>query len=185
MTVSKSWMSVWPFLLACSGSVAVDDTADTQVETGDPPVAPLLVINEFLASNDTILADSAGEYDDWLELYNAGDTLVNFEGLYLTDDLATPTMWPLPAGEGLDAGEFLLIWGDGDTEQGVDHTSFKIDKEAGVLALYIVADGYDPVRVDGINYESQPADLSAARVPDGSDGWEAGQTPSPGTTNGT
>lgn len=34
-----------------------------------------LCINEFLASNGSCGSDQAGEYDDWLEIYNAGDTL--------------------------------------------------------------------------------------------------------------
>ena len=29
-----------------------------------------LVINEFLAINDSVLADEDGEYSDWIEIYN-------------------------------------------------------------------------------------------------------------------
>ena len=29
-----------------------------------------VVINEFLASNDAIIADQDGEFEDWIELYN-------------------------------------------------------------------------------------------------------------------
>ncbi|MEC7926782.1 MAG: CotH kinase family protein, partial [Candidatus Neomarinimicrobiota bacterium] len=32
-----------------------------------------IVLNEFRASNDTTNVDEAGEFDDWLELYNAGN----------------------------------------------------------------------------------------------------------------
>lgn len=171
---------------ACTGESG-DDTAgsDSPVVTGDPPVAPALVINEFLASNKAAIADSAGEYDDWIELYNTGDTLISFDGLYLTDDLEVPEKSPLPAGGGLAPGEYLTIWCDGEPEQGDDHATFRINKAGGVVALYTVSAGYDPLRVDGINYETQPADLSAARVPDGSDNWVAGQTPTPGATNGS
>ncbi len=170
-------------LVACTGAVA-DETGDTPVQHGDPPVAPSLVLNEFLSSNDVTLADEAGEFDDWVELYNSGDALVNFDGLYLTDDLDKPTRWPLPAGGGMQPGDYFLVWCDGDVDQGDAHASFKVDKASGVLALYIVADGFDPVRVDGINYETQQADLSAARVPDGSANWLAGQTPTPEASNG-
>ena len=34
---------------------------------------PLLFINEFMASNDSTIADEAGEYDDWIEVYNGDD----------------------------------------------------------------------------------------------------------------
>ena len=29
-----------------------------------------IVINEFMADNGTTITDPAGEYDDWIELYN-------------------------------------------------------------------------------------------------------------------
>ncbi|MSP56529.1 MAG: lamin tail domain-containing protein [Myxococcales bacterium] len=173
-------------LVGCSGKPA-DDTsgADSPVVTGDPPVAPTLVINEFLASNKAAIADSAGEYDDWVELYNNGETLISFTGLYLTDDLEAPEKSPLPTGSGLAPGDYLLIWCDGEPDQGDDHATFRINKAGGVVALYAASEGFDPLRVDGINYETQPADLSAARVPDGSDNWVAGQTPTPGGSNGS
>ena len=183
-------MNLTPFLsllvlFACSGEG--DDTAvgeDSQ-SSAVQPASPPLVVNEFLARNDTANADEAGEFDDWVELYNTGDRLVSFDGLYLTDDLAMPTKWPLPAGSGLDAGKFLLVWCDGAPEQGDDHASFKLSADSEVLAIFMVADGFDPIRVDGINYELQQADLSAARVPDGSDNWQPGQVPTPGATNGS
>ncbi len=180
---SLKWLPVF-LLVGCNGAPG-DDTGDTKVvQHGDPPVAPSLVLNEFLGSNDATNPDEAGEFDDWVELYNTGDTLVNFDGLYLTDNLDKPTKWPLPAGLGLQPGEYYLIWCDGQPEQGVEHSSFKINSASGVLAVYVVADGYDPLRVDGINYTLQQADLSAARVPDGSDNWVAGQEPTPAASNG-
>lgn len=179
-------LSLLVSLLALAGCTAKgDDTAaDDSSSNVPPPEAPPLVINEFLASNTMTNADEAGEYDDWAELYNNGDHLVNFDGLYLTDNLDVPTKWPLPSGSGLDAGEYLLIWCDGSTDQGAHHASFKISRASGVLALFLVVDGADPVRVDGINYEAQEPDTSAARVPDGSDNWLPGQTPTPGASNG-
>jgi hypothetical protein len=35
-----------------------------------------LSINEFMADNANVIADNFGEYDDWIEIYNAGP-LVN------------------------------------------------------------------------------------------------------------
>ena len=40
-----------------------------------------LAINEFLASNSSIL-DPQGESDDWIELYNYGDTAMDLGGMY-------------------------------------------------------------------------------------------------------
>ncbi len=40
--------------------------------------APIeLYINEFMADNDFFIADPQGEYDDWIELYNAGEQYIS------------------------------------------------------------------------------------------------------------
>lgn len=170
-------------LIACSGNDAgTDDSAGGK----DPkaPVAPPLVINEFLAANDTINADQAGEYDDWVEIYNPSDRIVQFTGLYLTDDrTGQPTQWALPDGQGISAGGYALFWGDGQVEQGIDHLSFKLNKAGDEISLFYVVDGFDPIQVDAITYEAQTPDLSFARVPDGALEWVQG-APTPNASNG-
>ena len=45
-----------------------------------------LVINEFLASNATILSDpDDAEYSDWIEIYNSSGTPFDIGGYYLPD----------------------------------------------------------------------------------------------------
>ena len=44
-----------------------------------------IVINEFLADNATTITDPAGEFDDWIELYNPTANLIPLTGKYLTD----------------------------------------------------------------------------------------------------
>lgn len=57
-----------------------------------------LVINELMADNETTIEDpsEAGEYADWIELYNASDSPITLNGMYLTDDVNDPTMWQVP-----------------------------------------------------------------------------------------
>jgi hypothetical protein len=57
-----------------------------------------LFINEFMADNDGFIQDNFGEYDDWIEIYNAGPNTVNLGGMYLTDNLSDPTEWMIPFG---------------------------------------------------------------------------------------
>ena len=45
-----------------------------------------LVINEFMASNDTTISDNFGEFDDWIEIVNISADSVNLYGWYLTPD---------------------------------------------------------------------------------------------------
>lgn len=166
-------------LLACPGPK--DDTGSGNTVVPDPPD---LVINEFLAQNDTINTDEAGEFDDWLEIYNLSDELVQFTGLYLTDNRAeAPTLWALPDGEGIDAHSYALFWCDGQTDQGAHHTSFKLNKAGDEVNLYYVEGGADPVAVDELDYDPQLPDVSSARVPDGSLNWASG-APTPGASNG-
>lgn len=61
-----------------------------------PPVSGSgLVINEFMAHNTSTWEDpdEAGEWPDWIELYNASDHPVTLNGMYLTDDANDPTKW--------------------------------------------------------------------------------------------
>ena len=57
-----------------------------------------LVINEFMADNETTIEDpnEPGEHPDWLELYNGSDSAVVINGMYLTDDFDEPTKWQIP-----------------------------------------------------------------------------------------
>ncbi|MCX7680611.1 MAG: CotH kinase family protein [Anaerolineae bacterium] len=145
---------------------------------------PPLVINEFLAANRTVNADERGEYDDWIELYNAGKEPLDIGGMYLTDDLGRPNKWRIPDGTVVPAGGFVLIWADDDEEQGPLHTSFKLERlgeEIGLFTLALPAPSYLPV--DRMVYGPQLTDVSWGRVPDGGALWRALAPPTPGTNN--
>lgn len=174
-------MTLLLLLAACDGSATKDSAAGGD---GYVPEKPPLVINEFLAKSEAVYADGAGEFDNWIELYNTGDEIVQFDGLYLTDDEETPTKWALPAGQGIDAGGFALVWCDNQPEQGDDHATFKLSGNGEFISIYYVEDGYDPVAVDPIEYGDQAVDVSYARVPDGSMTWQAAD-PTPNASNGS
>jgi len=57
-----------------------------------------LVINELMADNHSAvsLSTDATVFPDWFELYNASDQPIELNGLYLTDDPASPTRWQIP-----------------------------------------------------------------------------------------
>ena len=54
-----------------------------------------VVINEFMASNTSTIADPQGEYDDWIELRNVTDSPVSLTGRYLSDEPNNPRKWHL------------------------------------------------------------------------------------------
>lgn len=143
-----------------------------------------LFINEFLAANRTVNVDERGEYDDWIELYNAGGEPLDIGGMYLTDDLGRPNKWRIPEGVIVPAGGFVLIWADDDEEQGPLHAGFKLDRmgeEIGLFELISPTPGYRPV--DRIVYGPQLTDVSRGRLPDGSAVWRTFAPPTPAMSN--
>ena len=70
------------------------------------------VISEFMASNDSVLADEDGAFPDWIELHNPDSNPVSLAGCHLTDDPADLQKWTLPA-VALDGGGYLVIFASG------------------------------------------------------------------------
>ncbi len=146
--------------------------------------APMLYVNEFMASNDSTIADENGEYDDWIEIFNAGSTAVDIGGFYITDDLSNPTLWHIPdtASDSttIQPGEFLLLWADKQPEQGIQHINLKLGAGGEAIGLYL-SDGIGVV--DTLTYYAQTGDISYGRTQDGGNDWNFFDTPTPGTSN--
>ena len=113
--------------------------------TGDPGWP--IVINEIMSRNDATLADDYGEYDDWVELYNASDDTHDLTGLYLTDDdMREPLKWALPSIQ-MGPRESIIVWCDSDPEQGDLHANFKLDGDGEELNVVQLI-GEEPTRRD-------------------------------------
>ncbi len=140
-----------------------------------------LYINEFLASNQTINTDEAGEFDDWLEVYNAGDVPVWLGDKYLSDNLTNPDKWQFPDYY-IQPQEFLLVWCDNDEEQGSFHTNFKISKNGEELGIFDnESTGF--ATIDSIIFGEQQTDISFGRDPDAGVEWILYYSPTPGISN--
>ena len=68
-----------------------------------------IVINEGSNKNYQTIADEDGEYEDWIELYNAGTTAVDLFGYSLTDNSNEPAQWVFPHFN-INPGEFILVF---------------------------------------------------------------------------
>jgi hypothetical protein len=80
-----------------------------------------ILLNEFCASNQSIIADENGDYSDWIELYNAGASDVNMANYKLSDNPILPSKFTLPS-QTLAAGEHLRIWAsEKDRKNSVNH----------------------------------------------------------------
>ncbi len=143
-----------------------------------------LIINEYLASNDACCTDENGEYDDWFEIYNYGSTAVDIGGMYVSDSKSDYTKYQLPktspAITTIQPGGFLVLWCDGQPEQGALHTNFKLGSGGEDITL-TEADGRTVI--NELTYGPQTTDISQGRNPDGSENWQAFSTPTPGASN--
>lgn len=139
---------------------------------------PLLYINEFMADNDTYVADEYGNYNDWIELYN-GDTEAVFLGdFYLTDNLGTPDKWQMPD-INLAPGEFVLFWADGSPSLGSHHADFKLSKDGEQIGIF----NGQLAPVDTLSFGEQTTDISYGRLPDGAPEWVFFDEATPGVSN--
>jgi len=139
-----------------------------------------LVINELMASNSSCIQDPQGDYDDWIEIYNAGGIDIDIGLMYLTDDLNEPTKWQFPSATAVPAHGYLLIWADGDNEQGDTHTNFKLSAGGEQLGLF---DTDGSTLIDSVIFDTQATDISYGRSPDFSDNWRFFDTPTPAAQN--
>lgn len=162
-------------------------------------IEPVLIINEFMAANQSGLTDEEGDYADWIELYNPDGQAINLAGWSLTDDPAQPEKWSFPDMT-LGGGQYLLIFASGKdrraTKSGQSlHTNFRLDQSSEFLGLYnafrrrfvdmALADGATLAGDEVPQFPQQFPDVAYGRYPAGPGqpsqemkfGYLAGPTP--------
>ncbi len=128
-----------------------------------------VVINEFMASNETTIADQDGEFEDWIELYNNGSERINLEGYFLSDDATDLMRWTFPAGTVIEPNGYLIIWADDNEDQEGLHANFKLS--ASEEAVFLV-DATGAI-IDLVNYTNQTTDVSYGRFPNGTGDFQS------------
>ena len=109
------------------------------ITTGAPlichtcPSAMQVAIFEVQNNNVSTLSDEANEFDPWIELYNFSSSDVALAGYGLSLDPANPHAWTFPEGTLLPRQGSLLVWVDGQAEQGPLHTDFVLEPGAQIL----------------------------------------------------
>ena len=143
-----------------------------------------LVINELMADNTGSARDQNGNYDDWIEIYNYGDSAVNIGGMYLTDNQSAANGWRVPdnnpAVTTIAPKGYLLIWADSEMDEGTLHAGFKLGSD-GENIRFFASDGQ--TLIDEVTFGSLAEDRSYGRMPDGGDNWQTLTAPTPGKSN--
>ncbi len=125
-----------------------------------------VVLNEFMASNESTTADNAGEYDDWIELYNVSSQPVDLTGYALSDNEGNITKWFFPDGTTIQPDAYLIVWADDDEDQSSAnelHANFKLSSDGETLILVNASGNI----IDAFEFGAQVSDVSMARIPNG------------------
>ncbi len=95
-----------------------------------------IVISEVMAADQAILADCFGDFSDWVELYNSGETAVELAGWYLSDDHSETMKWAIPEII-LQPGQRIVIFCSGrdGVYDGELHASFSLSASGEALVL--------------------------------------------------
>jgi len=141
------------------------------------------IISEFLASNQSVLADEDGEFSDWIELHNPSGSPVNLDGWYITDEDDDLTKWRLP-NTNIAANGYLIVFAsnkDRTVPGSPLHTRFALGAGGEYLGL---------VRPDGLTVASHFAPMFPEQYQNISYGVLGGTehffaTPTPGAPNST
>ncbi len=142
-----------------------------------------IVINEYSCSNGNTLVNSFGEYDDWIELYNPTSSSFNIGNYFLSDNIANPTKWQIPAGTTIPANGFITFLASSrNITTGIElHTNFKLTQTTN--EIIVLADNGGLV-IDQITTTPTLINHSRGRTSNGAATWSIFTTPSPGSTNG-
>ncbi|WP_370647495.1 CotH kinase family protein [Rhodohalobacter sp. 614A] len=142
-----------------------------------------LYLNEVMSSNDSIISDEDGDFQDWVEIYNAGSDTIQLAGFGLSDDEDEPFKWTFPDTI-IQPKNFMLIWASNkerNTAGGELHTNFAISA-SGETVILTHPDG---TQVDQLSPTEIPSDVSIGRQPDGTGDWVFFDMPTPGISNDT
>ena len=135
-------------------------------------------VTEIMSASATYAPDENGEYHDYVEITNTGDSAVNLRGWYLTDSRDDLDRWQFPDAT-LAAGEAIVVHCSGydrTDDPAHLHANFRLSSDGGDVVL-TRADGatVSAVEVPALNAD-QAYSLSGEE-------WTADLAPTPGAAN--
>jgi len=152
-------------------------TLESSLQT---PAPGEVVINEFIAKNNSGFLSEYGEYADWIELYNNTNEPLGLFGLYLSDKADNLKKFAFPQDIIIGAHGYLVIIADEkpSTAQYL-HCNFKLSADGEVI---ILSNGNGEI-IDNIGFGAQTADVSMGRCPNGTGEFDFFSEPTMGEAN--
>ena len=143
-----------------------------------------VVINEYSASNWKQFMDNHNDFEDWIELYNAGPLVVNLHGYHISDDEDDLAKFTFPAGTFIAPGDFLLLWCSGrDTvDDGNYHMPFRLSQTKNNPDQIIFSNVSEEI-IDSLTIQLTLTHHARARITDGAAQWVVCTSPTPMESN--
>ncbi|WP_102412085.1 lamin tail domain-containing protein [Beduinella massiliensis] len=151
--------------------------ASSYLETG------VLVINEIVASNVSVLQDEDGDFPDWIEIYNTSSRTIDLSNYALSDDPASPLKFRFPQGTVIEPHGYYVVYASGKDREAVEggwpHARFKLRSNGETVVLSDIQGRL----LDKVTYDLLEADTSWGRSPDGTGNFRTFRQPTPGLSN--
>ncbi|MCK6550894.1 hypothetical protein L6R52_33965, partial [Myxococcota bacterium] len=163
-------------LVISAVTAACGDAGPSAPRRGELILTELAPVNA--GGGSAAARDEHGDYDDWIELFNASAHTLELAGLSVSDNPANTSRWRLPSDASipLAPGAFILLFADDETFQGPLHLPFGLDGDG---EAFVVATSTGAVIAE-TTFPALTAGQSWAL--DGT-GFVACDAPSPGRAN--
>lgn len=122
-----------------------------------------VTVNEIMAQNTTGATDAAGDFEDWVELYNNTNTDLDLGGHYLSDATTNLTKWQFPLNSVIPAHGYLIVWADDEAAEGPLHASWKLSVGGESVTLASPAQAI----INQVVFGAQTTNMAYARIPNG------------------
>jgi hypothetical protein len=144
-----------------------------------PSTVSDLFINEVMVDNQTAVADAQGDFDSWIEIYNANATPIDLTGmLFGTDEPFYFSRCQAPVV--VPAMGFAILWADGEVEDGAGHLPLEL-----LDADFLGFATKDLTILDTLEWDSSLTDVSLGRSIDGAGTWVSFEVSTPNASNST
>lgn len=165
----------------CDGWMYFNVPTPEDENLDQPLPTPVLYLNEVLLDNSVILVDEFAETDPWIEIYNPNSFQVHLGGYSLQTSAGSSYVIPsdVPVETTVESQGFLLLWLDGQPEQGGHHMGWLAEE----VNQTIVLKGMDGVESDSYEAQTSFANISWGRATDGGPNSVFFDVPTPRVTN--
>jgi gliding motility-associated-like protein len=145
------------------------------------PVKSQILINEYSCANKNSIVDNFGEYNDWVELYNAGSSSVTLTGYFMSDKASNLQQWAFPSGSIAPGGFLKVICSKHNVVSGSNyHTNFSLTQ---CKPEKIILSDPGGTILDSVVIRRNQEGHSWGRPTDGGSGWKVFLAPTFGASN--